>query len=272
MPFIKRLFRLVVTRNLVAFLRNKFRTATGKKHFILPRPLDGADGVTGVINSILSVLPKREKYLEVGIFKGATFQNVYANEKWGVDIDPAFDISRLPNRTTVFVEPSDNFFSKLSEEKVFDMIYIDAEHTFDQAYREFVHAMNHLENWGVILLDDTVPFDSVAAISDESESKKEALRVHQSKVWSHQGDVWKLIFQVKNQHKEVVVRTIVGPSRPRTIMWRADSFGKEMKIESTEGSHLLSYSEVFASGIPSDFCVKELSVILAEISSRNYKN
>ncbi len=83
MLFIKRLFRLVVTRNLVAFLRNKFRIATGKKHFLLPRPLDSAYGVTGVINSILGVLPKRDKYLEVGIFKGATFQNVFANEKWG---------------------------------------------------------------------------------------------------------------------------------------------------------------------------------------------
>ena len=245
------------------------RTLNGKKHFLLPRPLDTEYGVTGIINSILKVLPKRESYLEVGIFKGATFQSVIAGNKWGVDIDPAFDITKLPRSTTVFVKPSDNFFAELNSDNMFDMIYIDAEHTFAQAYRELVHSVNHLNNWGVVLLDDTVPFDGVAAISDESESKREALRVHGSNKWSHQGDVWKLILQVSEFHKDLIVRTVLGPSRPRTIMWMSsDGFGKIMQIAPTEKLASLTYETAFASGIPNEFRVKELSEIISEIQNR----
>lgn len=98
MNFLKRLLRLVATRNLFPVLRNKIRTLNGKKHFLLPRPLDTKYGVTGTINSILNVLPRRENYLEVGIFKGATFQSVIAGTKWGVDIDPAFDITEVAKK------------------------------------------------------------------------------------------------------------------------------------------------------------------------------
>ncbi|MEI8024685.1 MAG: class I SAM-dependent methyltransferase [Actinomycetota bacterium] len=224
--------------------------------------------MTGVINSILNVLPKRENYLEVGIFKGATFQSVIAGTKWGVDIDPAFDITKLPRNTTVFVNSSDNFFAELSSDKMFDMIYIDADHTFAQAYRELVHSVNHLNNWGVVLLDDTVPFDKVAAISDESESKREAIRVHGSIKWSHQGDVWKLIMQVSEFHKDLVVRTVLGPSRPRTIMWRSHLFGTKMQLAPTDKLASLTYETAFASRIPNEFGVKELSEIIAEIQNR----
>ena len=272
MKFLKRLLRLVATRNLFYVVRNKARINNGKKHFLLPRPLDTKYGVTGVINSILSALPKRDNYLEVGIFKGATFQSVIAVNKWGVDIDPAFDITKLPRNTKVFVKPSDNFFAELNSDKMFDMIYIDAEHTFAQAYRELVHSVNHLNRWGVILLDDTVPFDNVAAISDESKSKREALRVHGTNKWSHQGDVWKLILQVSEFHKDLIVRTVLGPSRPRTIMWMgSDGFGEMMQLAPTDKLASLTYESAFASGIPNEFRVKELSKIIAEIQDRKFE-
>ena len=269
MKFAKRLLRLVVTRHLFHVVRNNARIANGRKHFLLPRPLDTKYGVAGIVNSILSALPKRDNYLEVGIFKGVTFQSVIARNKWGVDIDPAFDISKLPRNTTVFVKPSDAFFAQLGEDKMFDMIYIDAEHTFAQAYRELVHSINHLNRWGVILLDDTVPFDAIAAISDESESKREALRVHGTKKWSHQGDVWKLILQVSEFHKDLVVRTVLGPSRPRTIMWRNELFGTKFVTALTDKFASLTYETAFASGIPKEFNVKDLNEIIVEIQNRS---
>ncbi len=271
MNFAKRLLRLVITGNLFHVVRNKSRIANGKKHYLLPRPLDTKYGVAGIINSVLSALPKRDNYLEVGIFKGATFQSVIAGNKWGVDIDPAFDITKLPRNVKVFVKPSDNFFAELNLDKMFDMIYIDAEHTFAQAYRELVHSVNHLSKWGVILLDDTVPFDDVAAISDESESKKEALRVHGTSKWSHQGDVWKLILQVSEFHKDLIVRTVLGPSRPRTIMWRNKSFGTKMQMAMTNKYASLTYETAFASGIPNEFNVKDLNEILVELRDMNLK-
>ncbi len=271
MNFAKRSLRLVITRNLFHVVRNKSRIANGKKHFLLPRPPDTKYGVAGIINSVLSALPKRDNYLEVGIFKGATFQSVIAGNKWGVDIDPAFDITKLPRNTKVFVKPSDIFFAELNLDKMFDMIYIDAEHTFAQAYRELVHSVNHLNRWGVILLDDTVPFDKVAAISDESESKKEALKVHGTNKWSHQGDVWKLILQVSEFHKDLIVRTVLGPSRPRTIMWRIKSLDTKMQISNENKFASLTYETAFASGIPNEFRVKELSEIIAEIRNRKFE-
>ena len=150
------------------------------------------------------------------------------------------------------------------------MVYIDAEHTFHQAYRELLNSINHLEKWGVILLDDTVPADSVAAIPNETESKEAALRIHGETVWSHQGDVWKLILQVRNKHKNLTVRTILQPSRPRTIMWINQPFNSKMAPEDTEYLAPLTYEEAFTSGIPKEFEVRELNEILEEIRTRKF--
>ena len=268
MSFLSRAIRIFATGNLLAFGRNVLRQKSGKQSRLLPRPLDAHRGVAGVINQIFDVLPQRKNYLEVGIFKGATFQNILAGEKWGVDIAPSFDYSELPKNSRVFVEPSDNFFAGLAVEKKFDMVYIDAEHTFHQAYRELVHSINHLEKWGVILLDDTVPQDPIAAIPNETESKEAAIRIHGKTVWSHQGDVWKLIFQVRNKHKNLTVRTILHPSRPRTIIWINDTFESKMALEETENVMSLTFEDVFSSGIPNEFGVRELGEILDEIRSR----
>jgi hypothetical protein len=268
--FLRRAIKILVSRNLLAFGQNVLRQRSGEHSRLLPRPLDTRRGVTGVINQILDVLPQREIYLEVGIFKGATFQNVIAEEKWGVDIAPSFDYAKLPKNSRVFVEPSDDFFAGLAVDKKFDMVYIDAEHTFHQAYRELVHSINHINRWGVILLDDTVPQDPIAAIPNETESKEAAMRIHGTSVWSHQGDVWKLIFQVRNKHKNLTVRTILQPSRPRTIIWINSEFESKMTLEDTEYSTSLVYEDVFSSGIPREFEVRELGEILDEIGARKF--
>ena len=270
MKILVRALLILVSGNLVAFSKNVILRKKSKKVRLLPRPLDKKSGVAGVINKTLDALPQRSNYLEVGIFKGATFQNVVAGAKWGVDIEPAFDYSKLPKNAQVFVQPSDVFFAELADDKKFDMIYIDAEHTFGQAYRELVHSFNHLEKWGVILLDDTVPQDSIASIPSEAESKEAALRMHGTTVWPHQGDVWKLIMQVREKHKNIAVRTIAGPSRPRTFMWASEQLGSKMNLESAEQLSSLTYDESFKFGIPEQFGVRELSDVLAEIRKRSF--
>ena len=263
-----RLVKIIKTRNLTVYIVNYLRKIRSKKLRLLVQPLNINRRVAGLINSILSELPSRMSYLEIGIFKGETFQNIVANERWGVDIDPAFDTRVLPRNSRVFTQTSDSFFAELPAEKKFDMVYIDAEHTFRQAYRELVAAFNHLEPDGVILLDDTVPENEIAAIPDEKESKIEAQRVYGAKIWPHQGDVWKLIFQVTQSHPDLEIRTVLQPSRPRTIMWRRDRASGKIKIESTAGVDGLLYKNVFASGIPNEFGVKPLAEILDEIRNR----
>ena len=270
MRILFRAVSILISRNLVAFSKNLILRKKSKKVRLLPRPLDKKSGVAGVINKTLDALPQRSNYLEVGIFKGATFQNVVAGSKWGVDIEPSFDYSKLPKNTRVFVQTSDTFFAELARDKKFDMVYIDAEHTFGQAYRELVHSFNHLEKWGVILLDDTVPQNSIAAIPSEAESKEVALRMHGTSVWPHQGDVWKLIMQVREKHKDIAVRTIIGPSRPRTFMWANEPIDSKMKLESVEHLSSLTYDEAFKFGIPEQFGVRELSDVLEEIRKRSF--
>jgi hypothetical protein len=265
-----RALTILASGNLVAFLQNVILRKKSKKERLLPRPLDKERGVAGVINKAFDALPQRNSYLEVGIFKGATFQNVIAGEKWGVDIEPSFDFSRLPKNTRVFVQPSDTFFAQLAVDKKFDMVYIDAQHTFDQAYRELVHSFNHLEKWGVILLDDTVPENSIASIPSEAESKEASLRLHGTTVWSHQGDVWKVIMQVREKHKNIAVRTIVGPSRPRTFMWVNEQLNSNMILESAEHLSALTYDEAFQFGIPKQFDVRDFGDVLVEIKNRRF--
>ena len=155
---------------------------------------------------------------------------------------------------------------------LFDMIYVDGEHTFEQAYRDLVNSINHLSKWGVVLLDDTVPKDSIAAIPSEAESKIASLRVHGTDTWTHQGDVWKLILQVNEFHKDLTVRTVLGPSRPRTLMWRNRSFGTIMDCVPSPQLEQLTYEAAFSQGIPTEFGVSDLANILTELQNRDLGN
>lgn len=107
-----------------------------------------------IISSIVN-LTGCNKYLELGISIGLNMREVrkYCGHCIGVDIVDVRDF-----RDFIFhLMPTDTFFS-FFKEKV-DIIFIDADHSFEAVKKDFVNSLNILNEFGIIFLHDTDPVD-----------------------------------------------------------------------------------------------------------------
>jgi len=175
-----------------------------------------------------------DKYLEIGVQKGATFFYVDMPHKIGVDPALLFEESMFSDEGRLFFrEPSDNFFARLKKSTVtlptafndaagkptFDIIFIDGLHTFEQSFRDFKnsHAFAH-ENT-IWLLGNTVPSDPYSALPDQAMSlayrKAANLR---GNPWH--GDVFKTVFAIHDLFSEFSYCTLMR-ANPQTVVWRA---------------------------------------------------
>lgn len=112
-----------------------------------------------------------KSYLEIGVRKGYTFDRVNTNRKLGVD----------PNYPADFECTSDHFFSILCPPeytKEWDIILIDGYHEANQVRRDIENSFDLLNDNGVILVHDVLPFD-----------KKQTDMESHGGSWT--GDVWK---------------------------------------------------------------------------------
>ena len=102
---------------------------------------------------------KPERYLEMGVRRGESFKKVarYCKEAHGVDMN---DITFRLRRNMVFHKFStDEYFNQLNKEVLFDMIFIDADHSFEQSLKDFQNAAKHLVVDGFIFMHDTYPYE-----------------------------------------------------------------------------------------------------------------
>ena len=102
---------------------------------------------------------KPERYLELGVRSGAAFLKIapYCKEAHAVDmLDVKF---RLGKNMTFHKNSTDDYFAQLDKDVQFDMIFIDADHSFEQSCRDFVNAAKHIIMDGFIFLHDTYPYD-----------------------------------------------------------------------------------------------------------------
>lgn len=179
--------------NLTARMRNGVRRRTGRPrllHLHSSRSGGATPWSPRRLNALVQGIGARS-YLEIGVDEGRTFENIVCPERCGVDPSPKFDTSRLPEGATFFLATSDEFFGGLGSERAFDVVFIDGLHTFDQAYRDLLNALARARP-RVVMIDDTVPQDQVAAIPDQAASLKRRLELGLSG-WYWQGDVWKVV-------------------------------------------------------------------------------
>lgn len=203
------------------------------------------------INQILNTLSSPTDYLEVGLDRGLTFEQVACATKWGVDPKIGFRKSFLPSNVLIFEKTSDDFFSSLESEVTFDVVYLDGLHTWQQTYRDLLNALNHLNAGGVVLVDDVFPSTEHSALPDESQARK-ALRKSGLKAASWFGDVFKTILIVAEHHPELDFVTFFSGGHGQTAIWRNrpqqgrydPEFGEDVFATADHNS----YSEVFATG------------------------
>lgn len=92
-------------------------------------------------------------YLEVGVFTGWTFDYLKVKNKLGSDISSNYYVGN----GTVVDGTSDTFFENLPKEKVFDIVFLDGDHTSSQLKKDLDNALSHLKAGGTIVLHDMNP-------------------------------------------------------------------------------------------------------------------
>ena len=141
-----------------------------------------------VINSCLKTI-RGNSYLEIGIGTGKTITKIKSNHKVGVD--PKLQVNkaiRQQQNTKLYELTSDQFFKKNKEK--YDVIFVDGLHLYEQAIRDILNSLNVLTKNGVIIAHDCNP-----------KTERVASRTSRKGVWS--GDVWKAIYDLKLNYKNL---------------------------------------------------------------------
>ena len=103
-----------------------------------------------------------KSYLEIGYYKGWSFDNVNCERKMAVDPNP----SKTPQQEEmnigefdgeVLKQYSDEYFARLLPQIKFDIIFIDGLHEVEQVFRDIENALYHLNEGGTIVLHDCNP-------------------------------------------------------------------------------------------------------------------
>jgi hypothetical protein len=193
------------------------------------------------------------RYLEIGVFHAFTAENIRVRERVGVDPAPRFDVHRLPNGFSFFALESDDYFASLAPDVSFDIAFLDGLHTFEQTRADLFNALRH-DPSGVILIDDTVPFDDTAAMRDQQESIAQR-RAMGSDDERWMGDVWKLVVYIERYLPQLAFCTIVGSGNVQTLVWRRQC-GEVISEPSGDQEAAvagLRYVDVLAGEIPDQF-------------------
>lgn len=135
-----------------------------------------------------------DAYLEIGIYKGFTFESVSSLSVEGVDPNPLC-VSLGPRR--IYPVTSDEFFCEFPTRpselpRLYDAIFIDGLHEADQVLRDVRNAINVLRRTGFILIDDPLPVDEWASRRWNELSLVDQRKVKES-TRSWQGDVFRAV-------------------------------------------------------------------------------
>jgi hypothetical protein len=174
-----------------------------------------------------------KSYLEIGVETGATFNSLTFEEKTAVDPSFRFNTSNFAKDGVLFYEESsDIFFSRLEPKVKFDLAFIDGLHTFDQAYRDFCHCLNHAKRKSIIVLNDTIPCDRFSAMRDATACVEERSRATSEErspdLLAWHGDTYKALLLIKLFHPYLDYATIVGDGNPQTIVWNSRILSRKL--------------------------------------------
>lgn len=96
-----------------------------------------------IINSLNNI--EDYSYLELGVFNNKNFNQIRCNNKFSVDV----------NGNAMFTGTTDDYFAQLSNDKIFDIIFIDANHDYEYVLRDYNNSVDRATKW--ILIHDMIP-------------------------------------------------------------------------------------------------------------------
>lgn len=112
--------------------------------------------------AIIAGIVKPEIYVELGLYEGETMKKVlpYVTKAFGVDLKKNSHLEELEKnnpKLTIEYNTTDSFFTKFTER--IDMAFIDADHCFESAKRDFDNVLSRLSDNGIIFMHDTDPIN-----------------------------------------------------------------------------------------------------------------
>ena len=188
-------------------------------------------------------------YLEIGVEAGTTFFAVSASKK--VAVDPAFKFpvpsgSTVQQNTTFHPIPSDEFFATAPSNELFDVIFIDGLHTFEQTLRDFINATQFGKPQGVIVIDDVRPSSYYASLPNLELSVR--LRTASGeKDGDWMGDVYKLVYFIETFFQQYDFAT-VAESPGQLVVWKKSRPAAALVNRTVEWISRVEYAEVALDG------------------------
>lgn len=207
-----------------------------------PRKRRGSVHAARRVNALLRGLGGT-RYLEVGVSRGTTFTEIRADTKVAVDPKFRFDTAAASGPGITYHEiTSDDYFVNHAQ-GVFDVIFLDGLHRFEQTFRDVCASMRHAHAGTVWLIDDTVPLD----IYSTHRNQRQAVRYRkeaggESGAWH--GDIYKVVFAVANFFPNLSYATIEDRGNPQTLLWKMPRADFSPKIDSLEAISRMDWFEL----------------------------
>jgi predicted O-methyltransferase YrrM len=123
----------------------------------VPPPSETFDHV-GFLTLMASWI-KPTKYLELGVRCGKNFCSISQFCEKAIGVDVVFHNFPLKENMEFFEGFTDDYFSKLSSDEMFDMVFIDADHSHEQSLKDFLNVKDRVIEDGFIFFHDTYPYD-----------------------------------------------------------------------------------------------------------------
>lgn len=173
---------------------------------------------SSLINSIYRLYKNWENYLEIGVEYGFTFEAVQIPKKTGVDPDPKFNTWLKPRNTKIHSITSDHFFN-LKCSRLFDLVYLDGLHTFEQTWKDLRNSSRVMSDRGLLIIDDTVPCDEFSALVNQKESYRQRKLAGKPDNGSWHGDVFKILWVLTEYYSEHLDwYTLMDLQNPKTLV------------------------------------------------------
>jgi predicted O-methyltransferase YrrM len=212
---------------MLLFLRfnsvsHKLKTMLLKKPLLnFSQPCSKDTEASKLINGLISLRGSGCKhYLEIGVEFGRTLNAVNALRVYGVDPSPLFTAVGGNERLVLVKSPSNSFFSNLPRNEVFDFIFLDGLHTYEQTLRDFANSLEHVSWDSAIVIDDVLPIDEYSASPKMWQSIRNRKRLGlESMAWH--GDVYKVIFDILEKMPHLHVKIIRDQDflNGRAVVW-----------------------------------------------------
>jgi hypothetical protein len=183
-----------------------------------------------------------KRYLEIGVWQGGTFNAVDCEYKVAVDPKFQFDYLALSSGNIKFYETtSDQFFLSDCEKDLFDIVFIDGLHTWNQTLRDFNNSLLRTHDNSVIVIDDVYPCDVYSSLlKDAVKYRKLAEPENTNAAWH--GDVFKTIFIIHDFYPLLSFVTIDYPhGNPQTLVIKRTRKNFTPRFKSIEEIERLSY-------------------------------